>query len=151
DKRLAVETEPHPLEYGEFEGTIAEGEYGAGTVMIWDRGTWEPEGDPRKDYARGRRSFRLRGQKLRGSWHLVRTRTGAGGRSEKQPSWLLMKSRDESAREGNGAPDDKPARQQKALPRPRAPEPELATLVREAPSGDDWLHELKFDGYRLLV
>jgi bifunctional non-homologous end joining protein LigD len=151
DKRLAVETEPHPLEYGEFEGTIAEGEYGAGTVMIWDRGTWEPEGDPRKDYERGRLSFRLRGQKLGGSWHLVRTGGGARGGNGKKSSWLLMKSRDEFAREGGGTPDDTPARRKKAVPRPNAPEPELATLVSDAPSGDDWVHELKFDGYRLLV
>jgi bifunctional non-homologous end joining protein LigD len=151
DKRLAVETEPHPLEYGEFEGTIAEGEYGAGTVMIWDRGTWEPEGDPRKDYERGRLSFRLQGQKLGGSWHLVRTGAGDRGGNGKKNNWLLMKSRDEFAREGGAAPDDTPARRKKVVPRPKAPEPELATLVSDAPSGDDWAHELKFDGYRLLV
>jgi bifunctional non-homologous end joining protein LigD len=151
DKRLAVETEPHPLEYGEFEGTIAEGEYGAGTVMLWDRGTWEPEGDPRKDYERGRLSFRLHGQKLKGSWHLVRTGAGDRGGNGKKSSWLLMKSRDEFAREGSGTPDDAPARPRKATQRPQAPEPELATLVSEAPTGDDWVHELKFDGYRLRV
>src|SRR6185369_17224027 len=88
EKRLAVETEPHPLEYGEFEGEIAEGQYGAGTVMIWDRGTWEPEGDPRADYQRGRLTFRLKGQKLNGSWHLVRTGSSdRGGHGKDKKSW----------------------------------------------------------------
>lgn len=135
-KRLAVETEPHPLEYGSFEGEIPKGEYGAGTVAIWDRGTWVPEGDPRKDYARGRLSFTLKGDKLHGSWHLVRTRQGEKG----EKSWLLFKSRDEHARVETGA----------ALPE-KAPEPELATLVDRAPAGDDWVHELKFDGYRVVA
>ncbi len=172
DKRLAVETEPHPLEYGKFEGTIAEGEYGAGTVEIWDSGTWEPEGDPRKDYERGRLSFRLDGRKLGGSWHLVRTGGGRGDDGSKS-SWLLMKSRDEHAREGGGPTNAPPVsvkpsaiasarkatprpkraapRRSRATPRPSAPEPELATLVSEAPTGDEWVHELKLDGYRLLV
>jgi bifunctional non-homologous end joining protein LigD len=151
-KRLAVETEPHPLEYGEFEGEIAEGQYGAGTVMIWDRGTWEPEGDPRADYERGRLSFQLHGQKLKGTWHLVRTGTSerADGKN-KQLGWLLIKSRDDFARPGDGTLPDTPARPKASGPRPKAPEPELATLVSEAPRGDDWVHELKFDGYRLLV
>src|SRR5215203_5224881 len=65
-KRLAMEVEPHPIEYGDFEGTIPKGEYGGGTVMVWDRGTWTPEGDPRKDLAKGRLSFSLHGQKLKG-------------------------------------------------------------------------------------
>ena len=100
DKRLAVETEPHPLEYGTFEGTIAEGEYGAGHVEIWDHGTWQPEGDARRDYERGRLSFTLKGEKLNGAWHLVRTN---GGKDGKQ--WLLIKSRDAFAHaEGGGAP-----------------------------------------------
>lgn len=135
-KRLAVETEPHPLEYGSFEGEIPKGQYGAGTVAIWDRGTWVPEGDPKKDYARGRLSFTLKGDRLRGAWHLVRTRQGDKG----EKSWLLFKSRDEHARvETDGAmPDEKP-------------EPELATLVDRAPAGDDWIHELKLDGYRILA
>jgi bifunctional non-homologous end joining protein LigD len=134
-KRLAVETEPHPLEYGSFEGEIPKGEYGAGTVAIWDRGTWVPEGDPKKDYDRGRLSFTLKGDRLQGSWHLVRTRQGEKG----QKIWLLFKSRDEHARNGEAAP------------LAQAPEPELATLVDSAPAGDDWAHELKFDGYRVLV
>jgi bifunctional non-homologous end joining protein LigD len=134
-KRLAVETEPHPLEYGSFEGEIPKGEYGAGTVAIWDRGTWVPEGDPKKDYERGRLKFTLKGDRLHGSWHLVRTRQGDKG----QKSWLLFKSRDEHARDGEAAPLE------------QAPEPELATLVETAPEGEGWVHELKFDGYRVLV
>jgi bifunctional non-homologous end joining protein LigD len=136
DKRLAVETEPHPLEYGKFEGTIAEGQYGAGKVHIWDRGTWHPEGDAHDGYERGKLSFRLEGEKLRGTWHLVRTNKG----SKKTKQWLLFKSR-----EGR---DD-------SAPRGKAPSvpiaPELATLVTSAPEGDDWVHELKFDGYRVMV
>src|SRR5271168_3340644 len=72
EKRLAVEVEDHPLEYGTFEGTIPKGEYGGGSVIIWDRGTWEPEGDPHKALAKGHLDFRLDGEKLKGRWHLVR-------------------------------------------------------------------------------
>ena len=71
EKRLAVQVEDHPLEYGAFEGIIPQHEYGGGTVMLWDRGTWEPEGDPAKEFPRGKLSFRLHGEKLRGSWALV--------------------------------------------------------------------------------
>ena len=72
-KRLAMEVEPHPLEYGGFEGTIPKGAYGGGTVMVWDRGTWTPEGDAQKALAKGHLQFRLHGEKLKGAWHLVRT------------------------------------------------------------------------------
>ncbi len=91
-KRLAMQTEDHPVEYGEFEGTIPEGEYGAGTVMVWDRGEWEPEGDPREGYEKGRLKFQLHGEKLRGRWNLIRI--GRSARTGKQRSWLLFKSRD---------------------------------------------------------
>ena len=74
EKRLAIHVEDHPLDYADFEGTIPQGEYGGGTVMVWDSGQWEPEGDAQKDYAKGRLSFRLQGQKLNGEWHLVRMR-----------------------------------------------------------------------------
>jgi bifunctional non-homologous end joining protein LigD len=99
-KRLAMQTEDHPVEYGGFEGTIPKGEYGGGTVMVWDRGTWVPEGDPRAQYQKGRLTFELRGKKLGGRWHLVRTRKG--GDDTKQ-SWLLFKSEDERARRRNGS------------------------------------------------
>jgi bifunctional non-homologous end joining protein LigD len=95
EKRLAVEVEDHPLDYGSFEGTIPEGQYGGGTVLLWDRGTWEPEGDPRDGYEKGRLTFRLEGEKLHGTWHLVRM---AKRPREKQPSWLLIKAEDAYAR-----------------------------------------------------
>src|SRR5687768_16376200 len=95
-KRLAMQVEDHPVEYGGFEGTIPKGEYGGGTVMIWDHGSWEPEGDPREAYRKGRLTFTIKGQKLRGRWHLVRTR-GRDSRGSKQ-AWLLFKSSDEHAK-----------------------------------------------------
>ncbi|MBJ6125988.1 non-homologous end-joining DNA ligase [Microvirga splendida] len=95
EKRLAVEVEDHPLEYGDFEGTIPEGQYGGGTVLLWDRGTWEPEGDPHEAYEKGRLTFRLDGEKLEGTWHLVRM---AKRPRERQPSWLLIKADDAYAR-----------------------------------------------------
>jgi bifunctional non-homologous end joining protein LigD len=100
EKRLAVQTEDHPIEYNEFEGTIPEGEYGGGTVMIWDRGTYtaaEETGDSeatlREGYRRGDLKVILRGKRLKGSWVLVRTR----GRGERRHQWLLIKHRDATA------------------------------------------------------
>jgi bifunctional non-homologous end joining protein LigD len=97
DKRLAVEVEDHPLDYGDFEGTIPEGEYGGGTVLLWDRGYWESE-DPEKGFKKGDLKFTLRGDKLHGSWVLVRMRNDRTG--GKRTNWLLIKHRDEYAREG---------------------------------------------------
>jgi bifunctional non-homologous end joining protein LigD len=94
-KRLAMQTEDHPIEYGGFEGVIPEGEYGGGTVLVWDRGTWEPEGDAKAMYERGRLNFVLHGSKLHGAFHLVRTGRG------KERRWLLMKSADDAARPGS--------------------------------------------------
>ncbi|MGX1169538.1 bifunctional non-homologous end joining protein LigD [Bradyrhizobium sp. USDA 372] len=96
DKRLAVEVEDHPLDYGDFEGTIPEGQYGGGTVMLWDRGTWESD-DPEAGFKKGDLKFTLHGDKLQGSWVLVRMRNRGG---EKRTNWLLIKHRDEDAREG---------------------------------------------------
>jgi bifunctional non-homologous end joining protein LigD len=104
-KRLAVQTEDHPVEYGGFEGTIPRGEYGAGTVMVWDRGTWSPEGDPRRAYRAGRLTFSLAGEKLRGRWHLVRTRTRD---SDDGKAWLLFKSADEAAGADGQIVDQRP-------------------------------------------
>jgi bifunctional non-homologous end joining protein LigD len=232
DKRLAVQVEDHPIEYNAFEGTIPAGEYGGGTVMIWDRGSWFPEGDPHKGLAKGHLVFDLDGEKLHGRWHLVRMRARAGERHE---NWLLIKGKDEEARgpgdhdilaekprsvttgrsieeiaagkggkarvwhsnrSDNAKPDDQASfkqkiaeiaatspvrRQAKTKPsaRPRAKTqpaarnaeskrsgrskasrplksklptfvpPSLATLYDRAPSGPDWLHEIKFDGYRI--
>jgi bifunctional non-homologous end joining protein LigD len=186
-KRLAVETEDHPLEYGGFEGVIPDGEYGAGPVVVWDRGRWAPEGDPHKGYEKGHLTFELVGSKLRGGWHLVRTR-GKG----KQKSWLLIKRNDATAEPGSGSQivDDEPAsalsgrtieavekqperlwhsgrktgtskkreppdpsayRGAKKAALPDFVEPQLATLVDAAPDGDEWLHEIKLDGYRMQV
>ena len=95
EKRLAIHVEDHPIEYNKFEGTIPKGEYGGGTVMIWDRGTWEPEHDPHEGMKKGHLDFALDGEKLTGRWHLVRMRKRPG---ERQEPWLLIKSGDEFAR-----------------------------------------------------
>ncbi|WP_434776479.1 DNA ligase D [Pseudomonas oryzihabitans] len=96
EKRLAVQVEDHPIAYGGFEGSIPEGQYGAGDVIVWDRGEWQADGDPAQAYAAGKLKFELRGEKLRGHWTLVRTRLR--GHSDK-PQWLLIKERDDQARE----------------------------------------------------
>lgn len=94
-KRLAMQVEDHPIDYAKFEGTIPSGEYGGGTVMVWDEGTWEPESpDPDAALAKGDFKFILHGEKLKGSWVLVRTR---GFGSSKKPTWLLIKHRDRFA------------------------------------------------------
>ncbi|MFZ1885123.1 MAG: DNA ligase D [Rhodoplanes sp.] len=101
DKRLAVEVEDHPLDYGEFEGTIPKGQYGGGTVMLWDRGCWIPDGDPHTGYKKGHLNFMLEGERLKGRWHLVRMRPRRG---DKHENWLLIKAEDAEARK-NGDPD----------------------------------------------
>jgi bifunctional non-homologous end joining protein LigD len=196
-KRLAVHVEDHPLEYGDFEGVIPEREYGAGTVMVWDKGTWSPEFDPEFGYGKGHLKFRLDGKKLKGVWHLVRM---APKPREKQEAWLLFKSDDEGARTVD-APDiltdmpdsaatgrsiaeiaadhdrvwssrqggevaqpasktrkrGKPAVDASSLPKakaeklPKFVEPMLSTAVEKAPSSKDWVHEVKYDGYRVQV
>ncbi len=207
DKRLAVHVEDHPIEYGSFEGIIPEAEYGGGTVMLWDRGTWEPEGDPREGYAKGDFKFKLHGEKLKGSWVLARMKGKAGGEGK---NWLLIKKRDSEAISGSdpepvetmnrsvasgrtmqeitsqrekfwyegeellrdGVPDEisqqesfrSPGGKAEASPvridpaglpgaRPaRQPgfiDLQLATLVSKPPQGENWLHEIKYDGYRI--
>lgn len=104
DKRLAVRTEDHPLSYGAFEGTIPKGQYGGGTVMLWDEGTWEPKGDPRADLQKGHLSFTLHGERLKGDWDLIRMH-----RDGKKENWLLIKAKDAEARsngEATGFLDD---------------------------------------------
>lgn len=187
EKRLSVHVEDHPMDYGGFEGNIPEGQYGAGTVIVWDRGEWEPVGDAKKGYAKGHLEFTLRGEKLSGRWHLIRMR---GKPREKRENWLLIKAEDDSARE-TSAPDilverpesaktgksieevaGKPAKRAEAAasgagkpakPRTRKPAPKgkaasdlpgfippmLAKLVKSTPGDDRWLHEIKFDGYRI--
>src|SRR3977135_2411905 len=97
DKRLAVEVEDHPLDYGDFEGTIPRGQYGGGTVLLWDRGVWE-SADPERGFKKGDLKFTLEGEKLHGSWVLVRMRNDRTG--GKRTNWLLIKHRDDFAREG---------------------------------------------------
>ncbi|HZN55835.1 MAG TPA: DNA ligase D [Candidatus Polarisedimenticolaceae bacterium] len=177
-KRLAVHVEDHPIEYGAFEGVIPKGQYGGGTVMLWDRGRWEPLGDAAEGYRSGKLKFRLHGKRLKGLWTLVRM----GGRaSEGGKNWLLIKDRDQAAggiepveRESESVTTGRSMdeiRQQKkrvwegkdksvdpaALPGARRGHattsftPQLATLSKEVPRGDDWLHEIKLDGYRMLA
>ena len=152
EKRLAVHVEDHPLEYGSFEGVIPKGHYGAGTVEIWDKGTWIPEGDPRRGLRAGSLKFRLKGRKLKGSWALVRM-AAKDGRDGGKENWLLIKHQD--AESSSEAED--PSAADRALPGARRAalptllKPQLATLVQHPPAGDEWLHEIKFDGYRLLA
>lgn len=160
EKRLAVHVEDHPFDYANFEGNIPHGQYGAGSVIVWDRGLWLPEGDPHKGLAKGHLAFTLDGSKLRGRWHLVRLRKKP---REKQESWLLIKSDDDAAR-GAADPDileDSPdsvisnrsietvARAKSDLP--PFTEPCLAKISEKPPSGKNWIHEIKFDGYRIQV
>lgn len=99
DKRLAVETEDHPLEYANFEGTIPAGEYGGGTVMLWDEGTWQPDGNPEAAYRKGHLRFTLSGKRMKGRWHLVRM---APRKKESRVNWLLVKEDDAFAAPQNG-------------------------------------------------
>ena len=205
DKRLAVETEDHPLDYGDFEGTIPKGQYGGGTVQLWDRGTWAPQGmTAEQGLASGDLKFTLEGGRLHGSWVLVRMK----GWSGKRVNWLLIKHRDEHVREGDAdallaedrsiasgrpmadiaagrgrapvpfmtdapagavakdavwdssvglAPTrraaKKPARAKPAASAamPDFIDPQLCHLVERPPSGEGWIHEIKFDGYRVQV
>ncbi|MGE5640725.1 MAG: DNA ligase D [Clostridia bacterium] len=167
-RRLAMQTEDHPLEYGEFEGTIPEKQYGAGEVLLWDQGEWIPEDeDPAAALRKGRLHFELRGEKLRGSWVLTKTNS-----SEDRSAWLLIKRDDEEARHGEeditverpesvkrAPPAEKRARKiRRRSAQTWVPEfvaPQLATLVTEPPAsskaGGDWLFEIKYDGYRMLA
>src|SRR6266508_5440808 len=168
EKRLAVHVEDHPVEYGRFEGVIPEGQYGAGRVKIWDRGVWTPNGDPREGLARGKLSFELRGKKLHGGWALVRMH-GRAGRNGKE-NWLLIKERNgakernaiaaesvHSVKERNGNGSEAEGVNSNGTDRagkaslPDFVPPQLATLVQAAPQGDQWLHEIKLDGYRVLA
>ncbi len=151
EKRLAVHVEDHPLDYATFEGVIPAGEYGAGDVLLWDHGQWTPVGDAEDGYRRGKLKFVLAGQKLRGGWTLARM----GGRaSEGGKNWLLLKERDAEARSATDGdilaerPESVAAVAFEPLPARLAPQ--LAILAEEAPGGDGWLHEIKYDGYRAL-
>jgi len=179
DKRMAVHVEDHPISYASFEGTIPEKQYGAGKVIIWDKGTWEPLDDPRKGYQSGNLKFEMHGHKMHGKWVLVRMK----GKGEKQEPWLLIKEKDDYARPSaefsvvdempdsvSELPAPKPAVKKaataparraanKAMPAealkaelPATLAPQLATLVDKPPSSPQaWIFEIKFDGYRLLT
>lgn len=149
DKRLAVRTEDHPLAYGSFEGNIPPGEYGGGTVLLWDRGTWIPKGDPHRALLDGHLTFELFGERLRGGWHLVHT----GGEQ-----WLLMKQRDRHANLSwnidsftTSIESGKTMEQVAALDLPWPMTPQLATARDSPPTGHGWVHEIKLDGYRVLA
>ena len=206
DKRLAVEVEDHPMEYGGFEGTIPKGQYGGGTVMIWDFGEWKAIGDVDRELEKGNLKFELYGTKLKGKWALIRMHRNLD-RSDK-PGWLLIKERDEYVRsedapaitdeapnsaitqrtieqiaeskdhvwdstrgllvstnshgQSSSARDNRSSAQRhRKLERslrdaphevfPGFVHPQLAQQVAKAPNSDDWIHELKLDGYRLQV
>jgi len=155
-KRLAVHVEDHPLDYGSFEGTIPSGNYGAGSVTLWDRGTYEWLGEepPEEQWKKGDLKFRLHGQKLSGEFALVRTNRAKG------KDWLLIKKKDFAVREGwdpeadtrsvLGPVDLGSIEGAVKAAMPSALEPMLAVLGNEIPSGTDWLYEVKWDGYRAL-
>lgn len=143
EKRLAVEVEDHPIEYAHFEGDIPAGNYGAGHVDIWDRGTWSPQGSVRAGLKKGHLDFELFGDRLSGHWTLIRTRKGSG----RQNSWLLIKRSD--TRDIANQVKKRPASSQKSPP--AFVDPQLARLVSTVPQGNEWIHEIKFDGYRSLL
>jgi bifunctional non-homologous end joining protein LigD len=159
-KRLAVRTEDHPVSYGSFEGVIPQGQYGAGTVMLWDRGSWEPlKDDVDAALEAGELSFRLNGERLKGEWALVRM-----NREGKRENWLLIKKSDAHAGTRDAAnlasTSIASGRTMAAIAKsgaktggrpPKFREPALCRLVDAPPEGEDWLHELKYDGYRLLA
>ncbi len=107
-KRLAMQTEDHPIAYADFEGIIPKGQYGGGTVLLWDRGTWEPQGDPHKDFAAGNLKFLLKGDKLQGGFALIKLKGRApGGARDQERAWLLIKEKDDHTRdEAKGAITD---------------------------------------------
>jgi bifunctional non-homologous end joining protein LigD len=189
EKRLAIHTEDHPLDYLTFEGNIPKGEYGGGTMIVWDRGEWVPDGDPEFGLKKGHLAFTLDGGRLKGGWHLVRIRPKRG---EKTDPWLLIKSDDEFARKpgdaeitaqettsalsgrtseevaaAGGLRSDHDGRAKAAKPRttnlpdiskirgarkgllPVFLEPALASICDKPPSGPRWVHEIKYDGYRM--
>ena len=185
-KRLAVRTEDHPLSYATFEGVIPKGEYGGGTVMLWDRGTWGPiEGKSASDLEKGHLHFTLDGERMKGEWLLIRLKPRG---KEKRENWLLRKLQDEHAEAGDvlveraltsvksgrsmaeiAVSTSEPASETAAIAEkivkkgatgkrkssnaklPAFRKPQLATLVDGVPTGNGWMHEIKFDGYRALI
>ena len=158
DRRLAVQTEDHPLDYGGFEGEIPEGEYGAGSVVIWDRGHWQPLGDPDEGLKDGKLDFELEGDRLKGRFTLVRM-APRGKRKSDKDNWLLLKRHDwptdarkaaPRVRRKRGAPDPAEVSGARRAALPKKPAPQLATPVTRPPQDEGWLFEPKLDGYRVL-
>ena len=162
DKRLAVHVEDHPLEYRDFEGTIPKGEYGGGVVMLWDEGYWEPYVNVEEGLDKGMLKFILKGRRLKGKWALIRLK---GKMGETKDNWLLLKEKDEyvktengiseftvSIRTGRTMSEIEEGQDEKITKNPFGmAEVQLAKLVRTIPEGEDWLYELKYDGYRILA
>ncbi|WP_028211250.1 DNA ligase D [Paraburkholderia mimosarum] len=179
EKRMAIHVEDHPVEYGGFEGTIPPKQYGAGTVIVWDRGTWEPVGNPQEGMAAGKLVFRLHGEKLAGLWELVRISKP----DDKQDQWMLFKKRDawaqplaqydvikalpdsvttkplglieerepKEARSAHNEASGIDLSAAVSAPLPARLEPQLATLAASLPTSGDWIAEAKLDGYRMLA
>lgn len=157
DKRLAVRVEDHPFDYRDFEGTIPKGEYGGGTVMLWDEGFWTPLGSPDKDLKNGMLKFNLKGKRLKGNWALVRLK-------DDDKNWLLLKEKDgyelddsgidsfdTSIKTGRTMGKIAQNTQEKQFKNPFSSlKPQLLTQVENPPEGKDWIYELKYDGYRTI-
>lgn len=162
DKRLAVQVEDHPLEYRNFEGTIPKGEYGGGVVMLWDEGFWEPYGNVEEGLREGMLKFVLKGKRLKGKWALVRLKAKAG---ETKDNWLLLKEKDDyvkdtdgisefitSIRTGRTMKEIEVGEDEKIIRNPfNKVDVQLAKLVNTVPEDEDWLYELKYDGYRIVA
>ena len=162
DKRLAIQVENHPLEYRNFEGMIPKGEYGGGVVMLWDEGFWQPSGNVEEGLRNGALKFILSGRRLKGKWALVRLKAKEG---EKKENWLLLKEKDEyaktseeitkvttSIRTGRTMTEILEGADDKNAKNPfRSADVQLAKLVNKIPDNDDWLYELKYDGYRIVA
>lgn len=162
EKRLAIQVENHPIAYREFEGTIPRGEYGGGTVMLWDEGYWEPRGDVEEGLKAGQIKMFLDGRRLKGKWALIRLKAKEG---EKSQPWLLMKEKDAyvknedgisefitSIRTGRTMEEIEKGETEKITRNPfENTHVQLAKLVSQVPSGEDWLYELKYDGFRIAA
>lgn len=174
DKRLAIHVEDHPLEYRNFEGTIPKGEYGGGTVMIWDEGFYEPDEDITQGIRKGSLKFTLYGARLKGKWALVRLKTKDDEEKEKN-NWLLIKDKDTHSQTSSGileyttsirtmrtmeeiekgaAPKKSPPSRKSNKEQIKNPftiiEAQLAKLVYTIPKDQNWLYEIKYDGYRII-
>ncbi|NLK38306.1 MAG: DNA ligase D [Epulopiscium sp.] len=162
EKRLAVQVENHPLDYRNFEGTIPKGEYGGGVVMIWDEGFWEPYGNVEEGIRKGELKFTLQGRRLQGKWALIRLK---GRQGDTKDNWLLLKEKDDYARPTDGISDFttsiRTGRTMEEIEQGEAKkftsnpfdkvDVQLAKLVSKVPDGDDWIYEMKYDGYRIVA